>query len=333
MDIPQEEIRSVTRYLYLTGNDNRQICDAINEVYGEDTVSIRSIQRYVKSIKEGTFSIFDGIHPRRTKNYELIEIVKNYMDENPYSSAKECASEIGIDKKTVNHILKDDLNMHKVNFKWIPYELTENLKEKRVQIAIELLKFLQSCNIRKLNQIYTQNETWVLYINPRNSMWIENGSKIPERVRPKIGSKKVMISVVWSRTGIKSVTMVPSNQTFNKQFFISHVLGDLSQNVSTKGKFFHCDNARPHLASEKFEELGLKRLPHPPYSPDLAPSDFFLFGLLKKLFERKQFDDENEIFDEVVNCLYSIPISYFSRAFDEWMKRLQQVINTHSEYI
>ena len=333
MEVTQEEIRSITRFLFLLKKDNRQICDAINEVYGDASVSIRSIERYVKSIEEGTFTIFDRIHTGRPKNSKYIEDVKNYMDENPYSSARECSEELGIDKKTVSTILKEELNMHKINFKWVPFELTNILKEKRVQIATKLLNFLSSCDRKKLNKVYTQDETWVLYENPRNSMWIEYGSEIPQRVRPKISSKKVMISVIWSRTGIQSITMLPPNEKFNKQFFIQGVLEDFSQKVSTRGKFFHCDNARPHLANEKLDELGLQRLEHPPYSQDLAPSDFFLFGLLKKLLEGKRFDDEDELFEEVSNILYSIPKEYFSRAFDEWMNRLQEVINTQGEYI
>ena len=48
---------------------------------------------------------------------------------------------------------------------------------------------------------------------------------------------------------------------------------------------FFQDNARPHTAARtlaKIEDLGWKLLTHPPYSPDLAPSDFHLFGPLKE---------------------------------------------------
>ena len=51
-----------------------------------------------------------------------------------------------------------------------------------------------------------------------------------------------------------------------------------------KGILFHIDNARPHAAHKsiaKIHELGYKILLHPPYSPDLAPSDFALFPSLK----------------------------------------------------
>ena len=48
------------------------------------------------------------------------------------------------------------------------------------------------------------------------------------------------------------------------------------------------DNARPHtarLTQETVEHLGLKVLPHPPYSPDLGTSDYHHFGSMKKMLE------------------------------------------------
>ncbi|KAM8707581.1 hypothetical protein ACLKA7_014675 [Drosophila subpalustris] len=40
---------------------------------------------------------------------------------------------------------------------------------------------------------------------------------------------------------------------------------------------FHQDNARPHTSLVTLRELGWEVLLHPPYSPDLAPSDYHLF--------------------------------------------------------
>jgi histone-lysine N-methyltransferase SETMAR len=49
-----------------------------------------------------------------------------------------------------------------------------------------------------------------------------------------------------------------------------------------RGVLFHHDNARTHTAratQERFQELQYQLLEHPPYSPDLAPSDFHLFDI------------------------------------------------------
>jgi len=49
------------------------------------------------------------------------------------------------------------------------------------------------------------------------------------------------------------------------------------------GVVFHQDNARPHVSLAKRQKLlqfGWNVLPHLPYSPDIAPSDFHLFRSL-----------------------------------------------------
>jgi histone-lysine N-methyltransferase SETMAR len=48
----------------------------------------------------------------------------------------------------------------------------------------------------------------------------------------------------------------------------------------------------------KIHELGYELLLHPPYSPDLAPSVYFLFPNLKKWLGGKKFDSNDEIISE-----------------------------------
>ena len=49
----------------------------------------------------------------------------------------------------------------------------------------------------------------------------------------------------------------------------------------SRGVLLQHDNARPHVSKQTKEaiyRLGVECVPHPPYSPDLAPSDYWLFG-------------------------------------------------------
>ncbi|GFX48781.1 histone-lysine N-methyltransferase SETMAR [Trichonephila clavipes] len=66
----------------------------------------------------------------------------------------------------------------------------------------------------------------------------------------------------------------------------------------TKGVRFHHDNARPHTANRTtalVERFGWEMVSHPPYSPDLAPSDFHLFPELKKNLGGTQFQTDEEV--------------------------------------
>ena len=74
---------------------------------------------------------------------------------------------------------------------------------------------------------------------------------------------------------------------------------------------FHHDNAPSHQASttqETIDRRSIEVLGHPPYSPDLAPCDFFLFLTLKKILRGPQFDD---VADLQRGCsLRSLPLEH-----------------------
>ena len=66
------------------------------------------------------------------------------------------------------------------------------------------------------------------------------------------------------------------------------------------------DNAAAHtagVATSVSAECGYELLPHPPYSPDLAPSDFYLFPLLKEHLRGRQYASDNDIIQSVEDFL------------------------------
>ena len=65
--------------------------------------------------------------------------------------------------------------------------------------------------------------------------------------------------------------------------------GDIWSESDTKKNWLRLDNYRVHnskVTLEKTEEYSFKRAPHPAYSPDIAPSDFFLFRYMKEMLKR-----------------------------------------------
>ena len=65
---------------------------------------------------------------------------------------------------------------------------------------------------------------------------------------------------------------------------------------------FHRDNASCHkliAMMAKLHELHFELLPHPPYSPDLASSDNWLFAYLKRMLLRKRFGSNEEVISEI----------------------------------
>ena len=80
---------------------------------------------------------------------------------------------------------------------------------------------------------------------------------------------------------------------------------------------------------------GWKLLLHAPYSPDLAPCDFWAFPVLKSRLAGIKFDDDEEMkwavmteFDRMCKEMGGL-----DHVFDKWEKRLKKVIECNGDYI
>ena len=327
------EIRSVLKYLFIKGFDNKAILSELYSIYGSNCISLRTVQRRRKSYNEGTFSIYNENGGGRPAITEYDEQILEMLQDNPYLKTKEIAEHFKIHKNTVKVILEDHLHYHKVNFEWIPHQLTPALRAQRVATAEKLLEFFDNASEATLNRVYTEDETWIYFDNPRTSMWVLNGSPKPTKPRQNIASKKCMIAVFWSRKGIASITKLPEDKTFNREFFLDNAFHEFIHTNNINNIIVHFDNARPHLIDDFLNTYKIRRLPHPPYSPDLAPSDFFLFGYLKMKLEGCVFNNPRELFQTVTKILRDIPKDYFIKAYDEWIQRLHEVKNNGGEYL
>ncbi|KZC11683.1 Histone-lysine N-methyltransferase SETMAR [Dufourea novaeangliae] len=73
-------------------------------------------------------------------------------------------------------------------------------------------------------------------------------------------------------------------------------------------------------------------LEHPPYSPDMAPADFFLFPRLKGVLNGLHFADVPDIQKRVTSLLRPIPQEAFAECFQQLYNRCQKCIVTNGDY-
>jgi hypothetical protein len=77
----------------------------------------------------------------------------------------------------------------------------------------------------------------------------------------------------------------------------------------------------------------MKQAPHLPYSPDLAPSDFFLFGYVKQKLMGYHAEILSELLVRIRIILAEIPRETLNALFLKWMERLQNCVQVDGEYI
>jgi hypothetical protein len=152
--------------------------------------------------------------------------------------------------------------------------------------------------------------------------------------------EKLMIWICFSRSGIDSMIALEAKETFTCLFFVDKVLGGFNEELAercpkkrARGTFLHFDNGPTHRADDDFNHFGIRRILHQPYSPDLAPRDFWLFGILKNELEGNTFANEIEAKSKIYKILMDIPLYEFISVFDEWMHLLRECIDSGSEYL
>ena len=88
------------------------------------------------------------------------------------------------------------------------------------------------------------------------------------------------------------------------------------------------DGAAPHrakLTQRKIEEFGWELL-HSAHSPDIAPSDYYLFRPLKMFLRGKQFEEENDLENDIRQLFDSKPAEWYKKGIEKLPQLWQDVI-------
>jgi len=134
--------------------------------------------------------------------------------------------------------------------------------------------------------------------------------------------------IFWDQDGILLIDFLPKGQTINTKYYsfllvcLKDILKEKCHGRVTKGVLFLHDNAPTHRAlaiQKKLAYLDLQCLDHPPYSPDLAPSDYHLFPGLKKQLKGHYFSFNVEVIAATETWLDGQPSEFFF----EWLAKVK----------
>jgi histone-lysine N-methyltransferase SETMAR len=172
--------------------------------------------------------------------------------------------------------------------------------------------------------------------------WRKPGEKRPRKAKVTQSAKKIMATIFWDAEGILLIDYKERNTTVNAEYY-AQLLNQLRQKIKEKrrGKLslgvrlLH-DNAPVHtavVAKAAVKDSGFTEVAHPPYSPDLAPSDYFLFSKLKSDLRGRKFSTDEEIHAAVEAHFASKDKSYFLEGIELLVKRCKKCIEVKGDYI
>ena len=131
-----------------------------------------------------------------------------------------------------------------------------------------------------------------------------------------------MLISFFDANGIVHKEFVPPGQTVNQQFYLE-VLKRLHDSVRKK---------QPEMWSRYWQKNNMMVIPHPPYSPDVAPCDFFLLPRTTWQMKGKSFADVSEVKKKMLEVLNNISTEEFQKCFQQWEKHWYKCIESKGEY-
>ena len=133
------------------------------------------------------------------------------------------------------------------------------------------------------------------------------GESAPKRPKTQQSAGKVMASVFWDAHGIIFIDYLEKGKTITGAYYcelldrLKTEIAIKRPHLAKKKALYHHDNAPAHssmIAQAKLHEIKFEMVPQPPYSPDLSPSDFYLFPNLKRWLTGQQFYSNEELIAE-----------------------------------
>ncbi|EFA09485.1 Histone-lysine N-methyltransferase SETMAR-like Protein [Tribolium castaneum] len=197
-----------------------------------------------------------------------------------------------------------------------------------------------------LDRIVTGDETWVHHFEPESKQdsmqWHKKGTAPPKKFKVSESAGKLMATVFWDTEGVLLLDYKEKGVSITGEYY-DRLLEQLKEAIKekrrgkwTRGVLLLQDNApvhKSHVAMTALHRFGFQSLVHPPYSPDLAPSDYFLFPNLKKELRGKKFRTDEAVKEAIATHFAGKEKTYLSEGIFKLISRSRKCIELEGDYI
>lgn len=198
-----------------------------------------------------------------------------------------------------------------------PYVLKPLDKERRVETSRAFLALCDGNVEEVCSRIVTVDETWI---------------SLP-------GLFKIMMTIFWDCEGILLIDYIDNPPAMNANYYaalLNKVRDVILKKRVDKKVLFLQDNASYHtarVAKQALQETGFTVVRHPPHSPDLAPSDYFLFANMRKYIRKQNIRNEVEMKAAIAKHFNKKYTSYYYEGIKELYSRCRKCIQVEGNYL
>lgn len=334
------DIKPIIKYLVQKKMLPFEIMEDLVATLGPNAPSRSTVKKWVrffkkrKEIEEKNKKKADRSQAEFQKKID--KIFAMVIDNNRLRS-QEIAAVMGMTEENVHDILENILQMKEFYTRWVPQYLSREQKLLRVRSAKKGLVYYGNDRKKFLERFVTSDQTWIHFNIPPDAPEESDDSKQSSDV---LSSDKLLVSAFWDAKGI--ILIDYHEQELTDEMY-ANTLDNLSKALEEKRPGLenrkillqqtNTEVQNAPVAIAKSFELGFELFDHPPHSPDLSPSNYYLFPKLKANLNGLQISSKEELatnIDEVLSQLHGFTLN---KALVTLEHRWKRCIEFRGEYI
>ncbi|XP_053428824.1 histone-lysine N-methyltransferase SETMAR-like [Nycticebus coucang] len=334
----KSKIRVIFEYEFRRGSSAAQTARNTKEVFGKDVANERTVRRWFEKFRSGDFNLENKPRGRPETKVDNDEL-KAVVEANPSQPTQELAARFDVTIPTILDHLKQIGKVKKLD-RWVPRELNECQKRNRLETCLSLLSRHKVEPF--LHRIVTYDEKWILFDNRKHLVqWLDKDAVPKHSPKPNIHQKKLMVSVWWSTAGIIHYSFMKPGQSITADVYCNQ-LKEMMRMLAVKQlrlvnrdrPILLQDNTRPHVTQTllKLQKLDLETLYYPPYSPDLAPTDYHFFQGLDLFLQGKLFISQQAVENAFCDFVATCSPGFFASGINELPLRWQNCVDSLGAY-
>ena len=237
--------------------------------------------------------------------------------------------------------------MRKILSVWIPYELTNDNKKKRVECCTEDLCLKNELGEEEWRRRYiTTDETWVSFSpKPWRSdlrQWTAKDVPRPRAIQAKDRGKRTLLMIAFSYDGKFAIQETEKGEKIDSeryQKFVQYAMDKFRRErhgrIRQQDIIWRQDNARPHVSRSTmnfFETKDIQLSYQAPYSPDLNGCDRWINKHLKSCLKERTFDSLDGLLQSARQVLKDVSEDQLHREMMNFFNHCEHVIEAHGDY-
>ena len=203
----------------------------MKSVFGNMCISDSAVRKWVRCFRgedPTETTVRDRKRPGRTLSAPDTvhqEAVDCMIRSNRRVKQSVIANEVGISKERVHHIVTHLLRYCKVSARWVPRQLSLEMKTQRKERCIHLLKRYNKEGEAFLERVVTGDESWVHQFDPESKVqsmeYRHKTSPSPRKFKVIASARKVILTIFWDMKGVVHTEFLKEGHTVNPEKYIS----------------------------------------------------------------------------------------------------------------